>query len=263
MDKRIELLEQLRQEVEKLPYGDESRLDAWQRRAEMLIRQIFGEASKYLKDLTDVSFHPWVYPSSRDYERSSWERGRTAGANLIATMIEELKLFGEVEAELGMPDHDADQVSVEHLPVDVFVVHGHDEAMKQAVARFLERLGLQPIILHEQPNRGRTIIEKFVDHAAVGFAVVLLSPDDRGAAAGEPQPKPRARQNVVFELGYFIGRLGRENVVALYRADDQFELPSDYSGVLFVPFDGAGRWMVDLVRELKAAGYQVDANKAL
>src|ERR1700687_1048438 len=89
-------------------------------------------------------------------------------------------------------------------PDSVFVVHGYDEA-RERVARLLERLGLKPIILHEQPDQGRTIIEKFESHAAVGFAVVLLTPDEVGSAAFEPQAlKPRARQNVIFELGFFV-----------------------------------------------------------
>lgn len=137
--------------------------------------------------------------------------------------------------------------------------------MKEAVARTLSKLGLAPIILHEQANQGRTIIEKFTDHAEVGFAVVLLSPDDVAyVRGGSPEESTfRARQNVIFELGYFIGRLGRDRVVPLYRQEGEFEMPSDYSGVVFVPFDEADRWQFDLVRELTAAGYDVDANRLL
>jgi hypothetical protein len=92
----------------------------------------------------------------------------------------------------------------------VFVVHGHDEGAHEGVARFLEKIGLTAIILAEQPNRGRTIIEKFVDYAGeVGFAVVLLTPDDLGGAAATKVQQSRARQNVIFELGYFVGSLGR------------------------------------------------------
>ena len=144
----------------------------------------------------------------------------------------------------------------------IFVIHGHDESARETVARFLEKLGLEPIILHEQPNKGRTIIEKFVDYADVGFAVVLLTPDDVGAIKGqEADLRPRARQNVVFEFGYFIGRLGRGNVCALVRGD--VERPSDYDGVLYVPLDENDGWKMRILRELKAAGFEVDANQAL
>jgi predicted nucleotide-binding protein len=149
------------------------------------------------------------------------------------------------------------------LTTKVFVVHGHDDEMKQHVARTLSTLGLHPIILHEQPNGGRTIIEKFEVNADVSFAVVLLSPDDMAfpAASNAKQAKPRARQNVVLELGYFVGRLGRNRVIALKRGD--LELPSDFSGVVYTPYDAAGHWRFELVRELKAVGYKVDANSLL
>jgi predicted nucleotide-binding protein len=94
----------------------------------------------------------------------------------------------------------------------IFIVHGHEDAPREAVARFIETLGFRPIILHERPNEGRTVIEKVEAHGDVGFAVVLLTPDDEGCLKGET-PEPRARQNVLLELGYFIGRLGRKSGV--------------------------------------------------
>lgn len=140
----------------------------------------------------------------------------------------------------------------------VFIVHGHDEVLKNAVKQFLSQLGLRPIILHEQPNRGRTIIEKFIDHSDVAFAVVLLTPDDKGGSSMVPRQKLRyrARQNVILELGYFLGRLGRANVAAIY--DESVEMPSDYEGVLFLPFDERGRWRRLLVKELRAAKLPID-----
>ena len=129
----------------------------------------------------------------------------------------------------------------------VFVVHGHDNEMKQAVARTVERLGLEAIILNEQPNHGRMLIEKIEHYSDVGFAVVLLSPDDTGYlnACGLEAARVRARQNVILELGYFAGKLGRERVMALHRGGIEF--PSDYDGVLYMPYDsdsggGGARW---------------------
>jgi predicted nucleotide-binding protein len=145
---------------------------------------------------------------------------------------------------------------------DVFIVHGRDEGPKQTVARFVEHLGLRPIVLHEQSNRGRTIIEKFEDHAEVQFAIVILTPDDVGRLATEDNDKlrARARQNVVFEMGYFIGRIRRSHVFPLKAG--VVEIPSDYAGVAYTDFDAAGAWKVQLARELKAAGFLIDANKA-
>jgi predicted nucleotide-binding protein len=142
------------------------------------------------------------------------------------------------------------------LSKKVFLVHGHDDGTKETVARFLERLKLEPIILHEQPSGGRTVIEKFEVYADVGFAVVLLTPDDVGAAtsdAAKPDGlKPRARQNVILELGYFIGRLSRRRVCALYKKG--VEMPSDYAGVVYVELDLAAAWHVKLAQELSEAG---------
>jgi predicted nucleotide-binding protein len=147
---------------------------------------------------------------------------------------------------------------------NIFVVHGHDEEIKQSVARTLSKLGLNPIILHEQPNLGRTIIEKFEKNADVQFAVILLSPDDMAYRASDSAKatRPRARQNVVLELGYFAGRLGRERVFTLKKGDE-LEVPTDISGVIYTPYDPAGHWRFELVRELRAAGYNVDANSLL
>lgn len=161
--------------------------------------------------------------------------------------------------EAGAPESDA--VTKDRI----FIVHGHDNTMKEAVASVVRILGLEPIILNEQPNEGNTIIEKFEKYANVGFAIVLLSPDDQGyaAASGPTTAKSRARQNVVFELGYFAGRHGRSRVFSLYREDANFETPSDISGVAYTPYDNHGAWKTSLIKELKAAGYRVDANKLI
>ncbi|MHB1544999.1 MAG: TIR domain-containing protein [Gammaproteobacteria bacterium] len=112
----------------------------------------------------------------------------------------------------------------------VFLVHGHDIAAKELVARFLERVGLEPIILHEQANQGRTVIEKFESYADVPFAVVLLTGDDVGSKAGAKAVlAPRARQNVILELGYFTGKLDRSRVSALFVSG--LDVPSDLHGV--------------------------------
>jgi predicted nucleotide-binding protein len=145
----------------------------------------------------------------------------------------------------------------------VFLVHGHNEAITQEVARFLERLAVKVTILREQPNSGRTIIEKFMDYSNVAFAVVLLTGDDRGGKSTDQykEQKPRARQNVIFELGFFIGKLGRNRVCALFQ--EAVDIPSDYAGVLFVPIDAGGAWRLSLTREMKEAGLTIDLNKAV
>lgn len=150
--------------------------------------------------------------------------------------------------------------SVSGTSSSVFVVHGHDEAALQGLARFLEKLGLKAIVLREQPDQGRTIIEKFEDSAAeVGFAVVLLTPDDLGGTVKSGASDPRARQNVVFELGYFAGKLGRGRVCLLRKGE--VEIPSDLYGVIYTDMDLSDGWQTKLVRELKAAKLEFDANR--
>jgi predicted nucleotide-binding protein len=143
----------------------------------------------------------------------------------------------------------------------VFLVHGHDEGIRETVARFLEKLDLECVILHEQPNKGRTIIEKFEAYSDVSFAVVLLTSDDRGGLITEKfeAQNPRARQNVILELGFFLGQLGRAKVCALYETG--VDIPSDYKGVLFLSLDDP-TWKMNLIKELIAAGIAIDAKKA-
>ncbi len=139
----------------------------------------------------------------------------------------------------------------------VFLVHGHNKEAKESVARFLERIGLEPIILHEQANEGRTIIEKFESFADdVPFAVVLMTGDDVGSKVGSEQILvPRARQNVILELGYFTGKLGRSRVSALYISG--LDVPSDLHGVLFTELDEKGAWRTKLAQELVSAGMKI------
>ena len=145
---------------------------------------------------------------------------------------------------------------------DIFIVHGRDDGTKETVARFVEKLGLKATILHEQPNESRTIIEKLEDCAdRAGFAIVLLTPDDVGALKDriEDESKPRARQNVIFELGYFMGKLGRKRVCPLFKGE--IENPSDIDGVVYVPMNDTDGWKLKLCQEMKNAGFLIDLNK--
>ncbi|ENL8543844.1 nucleotide-binding protein [Serratia marcescens] len=141
----------------------------------------------------------------------------------------------------------------------VFIVHGHNEEVKLRTARFVEKLGFEAVILHEQASRGKTIIEKIEHYTDVNFAIVLYTPDDLGntieqAKAGELNF--RARQNVIFEHGYLMAKIGRENVVPL--VSDRLELPNDINGVVYV---SDASWEMDIAKEMKSTGYDVDFNK--
>jgi predicted nucleotide-binding protein len=141
----------------------------------------------------------------------------------------------------------------------VFLVHGQDNEAKQTVARFLEKIGLEVIILHERASSGMTIIEKFEQNSDVAFAVVLMTPDDVGSIKTDKENlRFRARQNVIFELGYFMAKLGRENVCALLKGD--LERPSDYDGIIYIALDPNGGWKILLAKEMKESGIAVDLN---
>lgn len=145
----------------------------------------------------------------------------------------------------------------------VFIVHGHDNEAKQEMARVLEKGGFKAIILHEQPDTGMTIIEKIETFSNVGFAVVLYTECDLGRDknADISEERYRARQNVVFEHGYLIGKLGRSNVAAFVKG--KVETPGDISGVVYTPLDREGAWKMSLAKNMKAVGLEVDANKWL
>ena len=140
----------------------------------------------------------------------------------------------------------------------VFIVHGHDGELKESVARIIEKQGIEAIILSEKANQGRTIIEKFEDYSDVGGAICLFTADDIGNEKSKSESNSRARQNVVFEAGYFMGKLGRDHVVLL--ADSGIEMPSDLSGVVYT---NTANWQFELLKELNAMGYKVDMNKLL
>ncbi len=139
----------------------------------------------------------------------------------------------------------------------VFIIHGHDEAMESKVESFILKLGLEAIILHKQANKGQTIIEKLMENTEnADFAIALYSPDDSMQDSSK-----RARQNVVFEHGLLIGLLGRKKVVALNKKCENFELPSDISGVVYIEYDAKGSWQYDIAKEMEQVGFEIDLNK--
>ncbi len=273
-------------ELKQLQY-DSPQFEGWKIDARLAISNTFGNDSEQIHRFDNINYDPtrtWDTPDDVFLDMLSIPsvcqeahiKGLELAAAFLESMIKEVEEYRKEDNQVtssrsrkgkrqdgeqalkfsGDPRNDRPYSS------KVFVIHGRDDGVKQTVARFLETLGLEPVILHEQANLGRTIIEKFQDHADVGFAVALLTPDDVGAIKEEgANLNPRARQNVIFEFGYFIGKLGRERVCALVKSD--VEKPSDYDGVLYIPLDDSGGWKMRLIRELKTAGFEVDANKAI
>ena len=233
----------------------------WQRDTRVAISNAFGDESYNVLDFTNIRFSPIVRPIDDSEYRATYLRDLQSAASLLESMIKEIEEYWEDESQTAPPIHSETRENEQINTNEVFIIHGRDNEAKQTVARFLEKIDLKPVILHEQPDKGRTIIEKFEKHAQVRFAITLLTPDDVGALEGERSNlKPRARQNVIFEFGYFIGKLGRKRVCALVQGD--VEKPSDYDGVLYIPLDDSGGWKMEIIKEFKTAGFDVDANRA-
>jgi len=254
-------LQNIIEEIKAIEYGDQGKRDKVLKKILMFFRRIFGEESNYINEINDTPFFPVNVAriSGVDYTRENtmaWVNGTKAWINTLETIIEEINTFG-----LPKIVESAARGSKEKVYKKIFIVHGHDGEMMQESARFVEKLGFDPVILKEQPDEGRTIIEKFEDYSDVDFAIVLFSPDDLGKSKHAEDLNPRPRQNVVFELGFFIGKLGRNNVVVLHKVVEDFEMLTDFQGVLFKPYREG--WQINIAKELRAAGFDVDFNNLL
>lgn len=241
------------------------RANALQDKIAATLADIFGNDTVEFRRHSVGSLDNLTVYDERDYTTSQLQASYNQGIEAAVTQLESLRdlLIERIADMTGAAPTPAPSVPQKRsVGKRVFIVHGRDEAAKESVARFLERLNLTPLILHEQPSGGDTIIEKLLAHLNVDFALVLLTPDDVGSLISEsPTLKSRARQNVVFELGLFVGALGRKQVCALHKGD--VELPSDYQGILYIPMDDAGGWKLLLAREMRHAGLDVDMNKAV
>ena len=258
MDK-IALLDELVEKIAQLNFGDVEGKGALASTADLYARKFFGDNSQYIKRISKVNFSPIIYPCDTNTQRNCWEGGKTSLKNIVLTMKKELALDSDMNSAI-IP------ASAKKETRDIFIVHGHDEAMKLDVARTIEKLGYNSVILHEQPDKGRNVLVKLIEESDnCGFAIVLLSPDDYGypVNADDSNRKTRARQNVVLELGYFMGKLRPDRVVVLYKDASDFEIPSDFVGTLYKKYDESGSWKLEVARELKAAGFSVDANKLI
>lgn len=223
------------------------RFDAWRTKVLRFLAGKFREDSIECRAFRNRIFHSPIYHKGQS------SKSTIMYESIKATILELEEYKEESEgSEITMPE-------IDNLKIDkVFIVHGHDGELKQSVARIIEKQGIEAIILSEQANRGRTVIEKIEENTDIRAGVVLLTCDDIGKEKNESDENPRARQNVIFECGFLMGKIKRENVVVV--AEDGIEIPSDLNGVVYC--DKAD-WKTDLVRELKAIGFKVDANKLL
>lgn len=242
-------------------YGSE-RFSAWRRKFSKFLDEKFpGESSRLNAKLTHLMFS--IRPGESEAQRF-WREDGEVVASFIDSLVVDIEA-GEYEADQknSAVEEKDKEMSKDHSTNKnrVFIVHGHDELVKTQTARFIEKLGFEAIILHEQASGGKTIIEKIEAYTNVGFAVVLYTADDKGNTkieADSGQLNDRARQNVVFEHGYLMAKLGRDRVVPL--VSGRLELPGDINGVVYV---SDSDWQIDIAKEMKIAGYPIDFNRLI
>ncbi|WP_145543104.1 TIR domain-containing protein [Yersinia frederiksenii] len=243
-------------------YG-QNRFEALKRKTDdVLNRYLPGESTRFHKSIVCYSFSM----VSRWQDVGDWFLHNSGGkyAAYIDSLILDLQNDEYIPADFDKgksEDQKSLAITSKNSPnSNIFIVHGHNGEIKERTARFIEKLDLKPIILHEQASKGKTIIEKLEHYTDVGYAIVLYTEDDLGnvsSSAEKGELNPRARQNVVFEHGLLIGLLGRENVMPLVSGEP--ELPGDISGMIYIDDDG---WKLAVANELKSAGYNIDLNKA-
>lgn len=253
-EKLNDLIDEIDYLIESKATCDDPNFIKWQTKAKLFLSHHYGEKSDELKAFSMLKF--W----SGDFSGYSADSGYPTEFYPINACrdLERTKVIFSAYLE------DMEENFIQAKPQNqepnnfskVFIVHGHDSELKSEVARLIEKQGIEVIILNEQTNGGKTIIEKLEKNSNVSGAVCLFTPDDVGNKAGENNMNPRARQNVVFEAGYFMGKLGRNRIVII--ANKEMELPSDMSGVVYT---NKQDWKIEMFKELKAMGYNIDLNK--
>lgn len=233
----------------------------WSNYNEKLLSRLFDNkeiVDKYTKFSGEIPWIPYTSQPTASEKFDIFQKRFENSINSLVEMCDQIEIPKETLDEI---DKESLQIPSHTFGDKIFIVHGHNEAAKLKMARFVDSLELIPIILDEQPSRGQTIIDKFEEHAdQVGFAIVLLTCDDVGAPKERLEnPEPRARQNVILELGYFLCGLGRERVRILY--EEGVELPSDVYGLSYVPMDKSAGWKLELAKEMASVGIPIDLNK--
>lgn len=253
-ERAIELIKRQMDKIEgliKLRY-DDPEVRKWDNMTEQILINSFGKPHDNLSDFNYARHGGAGIIGGEDYEyQNEFIEHLKDTKKLLEGFIEQIEIFSPIKIQIQ------ENKITKELSNKIFIVHGHDEKARSELALILNRLGFEPIILHEQANEGKTLIEKLEKHSEVGYAFIILTPDDLGTNIDNKEDlKPRARQNVVFEFGMFVGKIGRSKVCCLYKGN--IELPSDLHGLVYIPFaDSLNEIQIDILKELKAAGYGV------
>lgn len=221
----------------------------WRTKTERTLNSIYGNG-KELEDFLQTNFSVIIFTDDENDYVNACKYGLEETKAVLQAYLDELE-----EEEHTQPN--INRTKTFSHKEKAFIVHGHNAELKQEVARMLEKQNITAIILSEQVNGGTTIIEKIEKYSDIDVAICLFTADDIGRGEKEQENNKRARQNVVFETGYFMGKLGRQNIIIL--ADSGIEIPSDLSGIVYT--DNA-HWQIEVLKELRSMGFDIDMNKA-
>lgn len=224
----------------------------WTTRVSSIISKLFEKDSPQCKLINNIN---QIHVIGNDTDKFDQCKNGFISTLDIAIDTIENDLFNEISRRSAEgPDLTSNKV---------FIVHGHDDSAKTSLEIFLGEIGLKPIVLHRQADEGLTIIEKFEKHSDVGYAFILLTPDEiayltkyEGTPQAESAKEKRARPNVIFEFGFFVGRLGRSRVCCLHTGN--VTLPTDLSGVVYKSYNNSIEEVAyPIIKDLKACGYKL------
>jgi len=270
MDSKIRVLEELIMKADYFTFGnfchpsmsypgeyggaDTAAWLEWKTRADRVVSEVMAEDSSAVK-LVKVG----VRTRTEGYGPDTFANSKESIVRALQNALDAIKddVYGELKQEKSTNQSPA-------ISNKIFVVHGHDNELKNDVERFLHEIGLEPVVLHRQVDAGATVIEKIEANSDVGYAFVLLTPDELAYTKDQQQVEEqqrhiewRARPNVIFEFGLFVGKLGRERVCCLHKGD--VTIPSDLSGLVYKKIDSSIETQAfAIIKELKAAGYQIN-----
>lgn len=248
---KLKRLESIEMGIKNISYDNDSKILKEKTRLVRFINKNLGDYKEFIKDIEGISFYSSVFfiggnqNSEEKQEKEFWEKGVLELLSVIDILKEELKL--DMDEEIYENSNEKLNNIVENKKV--FIIHGHDDVLKNEVKSFIYSIKLQPIILSEENNYGDTIIEKFERQSNEAmFAIALFTDDDQF------NEEKRARQNVIFEYGYFIGKLGRRKTFYLKKGD--ITIPSDIQGIAHSSYDED--WRRELFGTLRTSGFDLN-----
>jgi predicted nucleotide-binding protein len=238
---------------------NEPEFKAWKDDVVRFLKKMYGLDSHEATAFDQIEYYNFYL--TVDVDNGRWHGNKSKEKDVFQKGLKTAILYlKNYESDKGIDNEERIQkntnetVNNEHI----FIVHGRNDGVKAQVANFLLKLGIKPIILHEQMNKGKTIIEKFEKHSDVKASIILFTSDDVGKFKDDSEFEKRARQNVIFEAGYFIGKLGREFTIILL--EHGLKMPSDLAGYIYFEIDQNERWQLDIAKELKGMKFDIDMN---